>query len=159
VLAADWGSKVFGNSSVAGGQTYSGAVPPVQMPSAILLSGLGFQHQLEQFGSANLTTVAAFRVESVNAPGPGKYVPTVRHDEPSFINLTEQAASGSLTWTAPTGDLEWRISASRNDSLTRGLTQAERYPLVSLIIAYKQPTISVRLVQLYPPTSSTTTLF
>jgi len=79
------------------------------MPLAILLSGLGFQHELEQFGSANLTAVAAFRVESVNAPGPGEYVPTVRLGESSFVDLTEQAASGSLTWTAPAGDSEWRI--------------------------------------------------
>jgi len=102
-------AQVVGNSTVAGGQTYSGTVPPAQMPLAVILSGLGFMHELEQFVSANLTAVTAFRVEGVSPPGPGQYVPTVRLDESSFVDLTEQAAGGSLTWTAPAGDSEWRI--------------------------------------------------
>jgi len=83
------------------------------MPSEILLSGLGFQGPLEQFGTANLTAVIAFRVEELSEPRPnlfpGTFLTTVRLDESSFVDLTEQAANGSLTWTAPVGDSEWRI--------------------------------------------------
>lgn len=54
-------SQLFGNMSVLGGEDYTGLVPAAQQPSPVLLSGLGFQGALEQFGSPTLLAVTAYQ--------------------------------------------------------------------------------------------------
>lgn len=106
---------LIGNASVKGGQQFTGPIPPPQQPEATILSGLGFQHQLEQFGSANLTAVTAFKVLSKNSlnvslpSGLSIPVPTVELDESSYVDLTNSVKDGHLNWTVPSGDSTWRI--------------------------------------------------
>lgn len=50
--------------SITGGEHYTGFVPAALQPSAALLSGLGFQGALEQFGTPSLLAVTAFQVVS-----------------------------------------------------------------------------------------------
>lgn len=107
---------LLGNVSITGGKTFDGPVPAPQQPSAELLSGLGFQHPLEQFGSSNLTAVTAFKVIStyvvnvtlafLNVTVP---VPTVKLDESSYVDLTPLVKNGHLNWTAPSSDSTWRV--------------------------------------------------
>lgn len=85
-----------------------------QQPSAALLSGLGFQHPLEQFESSNLTAVTAFKVkaayfENVTLAGETFPFPTVELDESSYLDLTALVKDGHLNWGAPSGNSTWRI--------------------------------------------------
>lgn len=43
---------------------FDGPVPPPEQPNPVVLSGLEFQHPLEQFGAPNLTAIIALEVVS-----------------------------------------------------------------------------------------------
>jgi hypothetical protein len=105
---------LLGNASVKAGTTFNGPVPEPQQPLAELLSGLGFQHPLEQFGSSNLTAVTAFKVlssgyENLTLSGQTIPFPTVKLDESSYVDLTSRVKNGRLQWNVPSGNATWRI--------------------------------------------------
>lgn len=55
---------LMGNTTITPQGGFSAPVPQARQPSATMLSGLGFQHPLEQFGTPNLTAVIAYQVLS-----------------------------------------------------------------------------------------------
>ncbi|KAK7733053.1 hypothetical protein SLS53_008382 [Cytospora paraplurivora] len=108
---------VPGNATVTPGQSFSGSVPRPYLP-AILRSGLGFQIQLEDFGTPNLTALFAMKVignatKTIFEYGTGETkVPVVILDEDSYVDLAPfVSADGQLEWTPPTsGDTStWKI--------------------------------------------------
>lgn len=55
---------LMGNTTITPLGGFSAPVPQPRQPSASILSGLGFMHPLEQFGTPNLTAVIAYEVLS-----------------------------------------------------------------------------------------------
>ncbi|KAJ9668901.1 hypothetical protein H2201_001147 [Coniosporium apollinis] len=104
-----------GNASVASGDTFNGPVPPPEPLSPLLLSGLGFIHTLEQFGTPNLTAVIAVEfvssyITNVSYPFLGDIpTPKVQFNGGSVVDLMDSVNDGSLYWTAPPGNTTWRI--------------------------------------------------
>ncbi|ROW04985.1 hypothetical protein VPNG_06978 [Cytospora leucostoma] len=108
---------VPGNATVAPGKSFSGLIPQPYLP-AILRSGLGFQLQLEEFGTPNLTALFAMKVignatKTVFEYGTGETkVPVFILDEDSYVDLAPfVSADGQLEWKPPTsGDTStWKI--------------------------------------------------
>jgi hypothetical protein len=53
---------LMGDIVISSGTSFNGHVPKGRQPSDTLLSGIGFMHPLEQFGTPNLTAVIAYQI-------------------------------------------------------------------------------------------------
>jgi hypothetical protein len=91
---------LYGKTTVAGGSTFSGAVPSlIEVP----LEGL-FGAPARQPGTPSLVAVTAAKV----AAGSSASDTPVKLEPGSLKNITASAVNGQLNWTAPAGG-EWII--------------------------------------------------
>ncbi|KAI0475378.1 hypothetical protein GGR56DRAFT_510973 [Xylariaceae sp. FL0804] len=98
---------VYGNATLAGGETFDGAVPaPVVAFNAIE----NFMNTNELWGTNQLVAVVAAQVEyDINL---AEYFWGASLYEDSLIDLTNLTTDGSLSWTAPVGNgTTWKLFA------------------------------------------------
>ncbi|SPO03179.1 uncharacterized protein DNG_05861 [Cephalotrichum gorgonifer] len=106
----------MGHTDVNGGETFSGDVPPAEVPQGVLMGG-DFMHELEMFGTPTLMAAVAGKIINktttpVEIPGYGTVeLGLVNMDESTMVDITESVSSNGTTldWEAPSGNSTWRI--------------------------------------------------
>lgn len=95
---------LMGRTEISPHENFDGLLPQAQQPPDYILSGLNFQHPLEQFGTPNLTAVMAYKIRNSTETG------IVELEEDSYIDLLPLVQSDQLLrWSPPTTDDTWRV--------------------------------------------------